>query len=368
MKLKSFFADTIEEAISQARREMGADAMLVNSKRSGTEARHLGAFEVVCAADVETRPQEAKAGRAGLSTVPRVDRLSQEVSELKQQMERLALTLARSGGGMKGIAADPELSKLFALLTGAELEAELAYELIGNLSFPVSGDTLRGELGRLVSVDQELGCPGAPYRAVAFAGPPGVGKTSALVKMAVQHGVLAKRSTQILSLDTIRVAAADELRAYAAILGIGFQVLETPAALGQALEEHRQKGLILIDTPGLSRDEMESFDDFIGFLASNPGIDTHLVLAASMRASDLKRIANQYSVFQPRKLLFTRLDETETFGPILSQSVRMKKPLSFFSNGQRIPEDLKAASLDEVLDLVIKAEALPASQFGTAAA
>jgi len=373
MRLKSYFADTIEEAISQARREMGSDAMLVNSKRSGVEARHLGAYEVVCAGETEVRSEAPDAGRTRAAAAPPMDRLSQDVTELKQQMERLALTLARSGSGMAGIASDPELSKAFVQLTDADFHADLAYDVVGRMTTPVTPSALRAELGALVSIDSELGykegSPGSFARMAALVGPPGAGKTTTLVKLALQHGINSRKRSQILTLDTFRIAAADELQSYAAILGIGCEVLETAAALAQALEEHRDKELILIDTPGLANSEMDGFEELAHFLSSYPGMDTHLVLPASMRTADLRRVAQRYEMFGPRKLLFTRLDETETFGPILSQSVRMGKPISYLSRGQRIPEDLEAATLDGILDLILKAA--PAGQstrFGMAAA
>jgi flagellar biosynthesis protein FlhF len=369
MKLKSYFADTIEEAISLARREMGPEAMLVNSKRSNAEARHLGAYEVVCAADVE--PQIVERDRArGLpgSNTPPIDKLSQDVSEIKHQMERLALTLARSSAGMAGIASDPELANAFARLTAAELDADLAYDLIGKIGAPFRPDVLREELGRLLTIDAELGRTGPHPPIVALVGSPGSGKTTTLVKLAVQYGVASRKATQILTVDTLRVGASDQLRSYAAILGVGFQVLETTTALARALDEHRQKDLILIDTPGLALNESEAFEDLADFLSTHPAIDTHLVLPASMRTGDLKRVARQYEIFKPAKLLFTRLDETETFGPILSQSVRSGKPISFLTRGQRIPEDLEEADKDSILNMVLKPEAFSERHFGTAAA
>jgi len=360
MRIKSFFANTIEEAIRQARHELGPEALLVNSKRVAEEAQHLGAYEVVVCSDTPGgMPETGEHQREGRAVSPLpVDKLSRDVSELKQQIEKLALTLARSGSGMASIAFDADLSRAFTVLTDAEFDTELAYDVVSKLSSPaacspVSPETLRTELAKLTNVDSQLGCSGAASRVVALVGPPGSGKTSALVKLAVEYGLTARKPVQVLSTDTYRIGAADELRSYAAILGIGFQVVETPAALAQAIENSRHKDLVLIDTPGLSRNEMEISEDWARVLAAHPSIDTHLVLPASMRTADLKRVAGQYGIFRPRKLLFTRLDETETLGPILSLSIRMEVPISFFSSGQRIPEDIEAASVDVLLDGIL---------------
>ena len=142
------------------------------------------------------------------------------------------------------------------------------------------------------------------------------------------------------------------MRSLAAILGIGFDIVETPVALAQALEEHRQKDWVFIDTPGLAAGEMEDGADLARLMASHPEIDTHLVLSASMKPADLARVIDRYLIFQPKKLLFTRLDETDRLGALVSEAARRSLPISFLATGQQIPDDLEPASKQLIADRV----------------
>src|SRR5262249_44753982 len=150
------------------------------------------------------------------------------------------------------------------------------------------------------------------------------------------------------------IAAAEQLRSYAAILGVGFQVLDTTAALAQVIEENRSKELVLIDTPGLGFDDLETAAPLAQFLSTRRDIDTHLVLPASIKSADLTRIADAFGVFRPNRLVFTKLDETRSFGPILTEAARTGKALSFFATGQRIPEDLEEATGKRLWDLILE--------------
>ena len=380
MKIKSYYSRTVEDAIAAARQEMGPDAMLVNSRKSPPEARHLGEYEVVFGVvGAATGPAEAALKLPGESYQPIApppvggDRLSVEVAELKKELEGMRRAITRTAyAPSQWMGVSQDVSDAYAALTAAEISPELARELV-----QAAGDRLNAlrppavlgpqrtdganfqralmeEAAGRFTTEATLGRGPAQPRIVAVAGPPGSGKTTTLVKLAVNYGLAARRPVLLLSMDTQRVAAADQLRSYAAILGVGFQLLETVSSLAQTIEENRGKELIFIDTPGLAYGDLEDSASLCHFLATRGDIDTHLILPASMKANDLSRVVDAFAILRPQHLLFTKLDETGSYGPILSEAARSGKPLSFFTGGQRIPEDIEAASSDRVLDLVFR--------------
>ena len=111
---------------------------------------------------------------------------------------------------------------------------------------------------------------------IALVGAPGSGKTATLVKLAVRYGISASRPVHLISADTNRVGAAEQLRTYAAIIGASFDTVDSTRTLQQALEANREKGLILIDTPGYASADMEEAAELARFLAQNPGIEVQL--------------------------------------------------------------------------------------------
>jgi flagellar biosynthesis protein FlhF len=376
MKIKSYYARTVEDAMAAARQEMGSEAMLVNSRKTPGEARHLGEYEVVFAtvggSGTATEASLSLFGEtAAAPSTPPSDRLSVEVAELKRELEGMRRAITRTAPApAQWVGVSQDVSDAYAALTGADVSPELARDVVQSAGNRLNGQhqpmgraqridggaferALLEELGSRFTVDATLGRGAKEPRIAVLAGPPGSGKTTALVKLAVTYGLAARRPVLLLSMDTYRVAAAEQLRSYAAILGVGFQVIETIPSLAQTIEENRGKELILIDTPGLGYGELEDSGSLGHFLSTRTDIDTHLVLSASMKPADLVRMVDAFEILRPQHLLFTKLDETSSYGPILSEAARTGKPLSFFTDGQRIPEDLEAASSDRLLSLVL---------------
>ncbi|MGH9674339.1 MAG: flagellar biosynthesis protein FlhF [Bryobacteraceae bacterium] len=371
MRLKSYFAGAVEAAVAQARQELGEDAMLVYSRDASPETRYLGRYEVVFALPT-TAAEESPAALAEPAARPgspapaspeivhALDRIYRETSALRRQLERSIAPL--SGAGFAG-----RQKLVFENLLREDVSPELAREIVASAGEDAGEDAgeewsgpeqlrrvLREAIGHAVSIESGIAphSSGAP-RTIALVGPAGSGKTTTLVKLAVRYGLQARSPIQLLSIDTQRIAAAEQLRTYAAIIGVGFQVMETPAALAHALEEHRGKSLILIDTAGFGGKEMEAAEEWAHFFAMRPEIDVHLTLSATSKPADLNRVVDRYQMFGPSRLLFTQLDETTTFGTIASQAARLGAPISFLATGQQIPEDLQEATRENVADLIL---------------
>jgi flagellar biosynthesis protein FlhF len=370
MRLKSYFSATVEGAMAMARQELGDEAMLIDSRPASGEARHLGDYEVIFATELPPGGEAASHSPEALDR-----RLSLEIAEMKKELEGMRSALRRSAWGPPTNASvSHRFADAYAVLAASEVAPELAREIVeaaeARLAAPVlpashpnraQAGTAEAVFARAVAQEIEsrlkcepqLGRSETTPRIVALVGPPGVGKTTTLVKLAVNYGLVSRRPVLLLSFDTYRVAAAEQLRSFATILGVGFHVTETVAALSQTIEENRGKELILIDTPGLGVAEMDDAMGLARFLSARPDIDTHLVLSSSMKPADLTRMVDAFEKFHPQRLLFTKLDETGSYGPLLNEAVRSGKPLSFFTNGQRIPEDLETATGARVAGLLL---------------
>jgi flagellar biosynthesis protein FlhF len=323
MRLKSYFSGTVEGAMALARKEMGDEAMLVNARPAMPEMRYLGAYEVVFGLDDQPAPPPSAARPEAPKAVAKAPARSSEASTdatpsdwLTRQVESLREDMLRMSASIR----EP-----------APLEPE--------------------PLDTGFSVEPTVGRHGVKRALAALVGPAGGGKTTTLAKLAARCGLAARKPTHLLSADTFRIGAADQLRTIASLMGVGFDLAQSVTELDRLAALHRDKDLVLIDTPGLSGSEMDDARDLIDWVAHHPELDTHLVLPASLHPDDMERIADHYQCFAPRKILFTHLDETLDCRRLLRLSARTGLPISFLTQGQRIPEDIELSSHDRLVEL-----------------
>ena len=184
----------------------------------------------------------------------------------------------------------------------------------------------------------------------------GAGKTTTLIKIAIRECLAQRLPVRILSVDPYRVAAHEKLRSFASIIGVGFTAINSVQEFLAAAEESRNKSVVLVDTPGYSPAELDGITEIASCFERLANKQVHLLLPASMKRADLLRAVRDYAVLQADFLLFTKLDETESQGAILSTALEAGKPLSFFTHGQNIPEDIEPAHARALLASVFRPE------------
>jgi flagellar biosynthesis protein FlhF len=360
-EFRTYFTESVEAAVALARGDLGEEAVLLGSRKTRPEEAAAGQYEVRFAPP-ETVAEETKGDEFA-------QRIAAEVSELRRQLASMHQVLSKSVlNPPRWLAPSSALAGLLSALIRADVDGELAQEIVDAVHLSSNetrpdgqhslADLARKELARRLLTAPTIGTAEMGRRIVALVGPPGAGKTTTLVKLAVHFGLSARRSVHLITTDDYRVGGAEQLRSFAAILGVGFQVAATPSALAQALEENRTKDLVLIDTPGIGHRDMDDSTDLARFLRRRSDIDSHLVLMSSMKSADLNRVWEAFQMFQPAKLILSRTDETDALGGMYTLAVRSRTPVSFLTTGQRIPEDLAPATPGAIVDRLLTCKQL----------
>jgi flagellar biosynthesis protein FlhF len=247
-------------------------------------------------------------------------------------------------------------------LVGCGVDIPLAHSLVLNAWENLSTGQRRSRASLLRSVTQAIldliagpssktDMPGK--KILAFIGPTGVGKTTSLAKLAAHLALEKKKKVLLLTLDGYRIGAVEQLRCYAGLMGIPFRFVDQVSDLPRVIEDNRQRDFILIDTAGRGPRDMSAMKSLAIYLKESEHIERHLVLSAATKQADLRTIMEQFEVCRPDHLLFTKLDETNTPGPILNELVRTKKYFSYYTDGQSVPDDLHAVPRDRIIDLVL---------------
>ncbi len=188
---------------------------------------------------------------------------------------------------------------------------------------------------------------------IAFVGPTGVGKTTTLAKVAASYLSNYSNSIALITIDTYRIAAVEQLKVYGEIMHLPVDVVISPDQLEKALAKHQDKELILIDTAGRSPKDNLCIDELAGFLRPDHNIEKHLVLSASTRENELISSIEQFERLGIDHTIFSKVDECSSLGVLLNIQVQNSNPLSYITNGQRVPEDLLDISPRIVAELIM---------------
>lgn len=217
-------------------------------------------------------------------------------------------------------------------------------------------ERLKMEMRKYVSVTGGTVLHAEERRVVAMIGPTGVGKTTNLAKLAALFSVQERARVAVITADTYRVSATEQLKTYATIIDLDMRVAHDEKEMKAALHDFRDHDLVLIDTAGSSPFNEEQMDDLKNLLDSANPDEVHLVLSASTNQDDLKRAVGKYAPMQPSALFFTKLDETSQYGTVFCLAADTGIPLSYCSVGQDVPDDLMLAHSGKIASMVVEGQ------------
>jgi flagellar biosynthesis protein FlhF len=386
MRIKTIYAKSMSEALREVKELLGPEALILSTKeiprRSGAWGRSSG-FEVVAAIDApeeidvfsttganridepdsEILPTESQNHLAATYSPPTMMRRSHAnaKSKVKKQPKSQAEfepELAEPGLPFKGRA--PIL--LYQDLVQCGVDDTLARNLLTKAIDSLSAGQRRSRSAlvrsaaqcalKLMAPDSRRdGMPGK--KIIAFVGPAGVGKTTSIAKLAAYLALQKKKKVLLMTLDGYRIGAIEQLRIYAGLMGLPFRFVDQIPDLSKAIEENSQRDYILIDTAGHGPRDMGAMSSLASFLRDSQKVERHLVLSAATKESDMRTIMGQFEICSPDHLLFTKLDETETPGPILNELIRTRKSFSYYTDGQRVPDDLHAFPREQILEILL---------------
>ncbi|GFO59026.1 flagellar biosynthesis protein FlhF [Geomonas silvestris] len=262
-------------------------------------------------------------------------------------------------------AGSAPLAKLAQSLRDEELSAEVVEMLVAPLREAAAAGAeladLRAQLAE--NLAGQIKCSGALRmkkngpRIMAIVGPTGVGKTTTIAKLAAMHALNRGASVAMVTADIFRVGAIEQLKTYAKIMDLPLEVAATDQELANVLAAHADKDLILIDTTGRSHKDSERLAELRSYLTCHPGIEICLCMSATTRSRELDEIVATFGELPVSRVLFTKLDESESYGSIVNAHLKHKLPVSYLTTGQKVPEDIEVATGKKLASLVVKESA-----------
>ena len=374
MPSKIYRAKTMKEALTRVRRDLGGDALIVSSREIRRRRLFgLGPKAVVEVVATDTMPPElevtARPGPAGAAVLGASANLQTRVGEQLGRLHAMVETLSKSGHIDHLLPELPgALVPTYSQLIEADVPEILARRLVRHIAENLEPDQLdQPDSIRLALVDAlELSIPVAPpirviagtRRVVALVGPTGVGKTTTVAKLAANFKLAHGMRVGLITVDTYRIAAVEQLKTYAEIIDLPLAVVNDPSEMPRALDELGAVDIVFIDTAGRSpRDEVK-IRELAEFLLQARPDEVHLVLSAVAGQRSLRSAVERFAVVQFDRLILTKLDEAESLGGALAVLGLSSRPVSYLTTGQAVPDDIEPADRKRLARLILRQEDL----------
>lgn len=393
MKIRRYIANNNQEAILKVKMDLGNDALILNTRKIRQKGI-LGAFskpriEVLAAIDEYSSKKEADNNKENGKAEDKHDilikdsrnkinfdekegkiaNLENKISSMEDMLQRICSQIQVKEKTSETVQKEEKQESIlkaiqvfYSNLIKNEVEVDIARRIIDavvakvgdnagvNDTASVLYNIITGILGKPETISPNM--EGRPS-VIIFVGPTGVGKTTTLAKIAANFLLNQKKNVGLITADTYRIAAVEQLKTYAEILGIPISVVYSASDIRDAVSQHSDKDIILIDTAGRSQRNKAQFDEMKAMIAASRADEIYLVLSSTTSIRNCREIISNYDFLKDYKLIFTKIDEAPALGIILNIKFITGKKLSYITTGQNVPDDIEVVNADKITKSLI---------------
>lgn len=360
MKVKRFTGESTKDVMSKVKQELGSEAIILHT-RTIKKPKFFGIIkkeevEVIAALDNLDDKKQVKdvADRSN-------EKLNTEIKKLNDSMKYLIenIEIKNKDEGQPHI--HQQLLMYIDILKNNGVREEVALDIIGNIDKQINlNDKDEKTIRDIIkyNIKSYLGNP-EPIKStneqniVFFMGPTGVGKTTTIAKLASNFKLNQKQDVGLITADTYRIAAVEQLRIYADILKLPLKVIYEIKGIYESLSNLKDKDIILIDTAGRSHKNSEQMEELRDLIHTVKNKEVFLVLNIGTDIENIKSTIKQYDFVDDFKLILTKADESEKLGNILNIKFYTNNELSYITNGQNVPDDIEVLDIEKISEILI---------------
>ena len=399
MTERTYHADTMANVLGDVKQDLGRDAVILNTRsyRKGGFMGLVGGkpmWEITACAAADLPANEEQGKYISETPLERTEKTLQHKPKVRTRpvlqshaadaLEQLASSSPSGGGAnahLAGEVADLKqmvttlieqgdltgspstgaLGELYTNLLSQDVDVAIAKELIASLQMDLTGTQLRDEslvrqelcnriAARIETVDpaEQVGKNSRQCTVIALIGPTGVGKTTTIAKLAANFKLRQGLRVGMITIDTYRVAAVDQLQTYAEIVEVPLRTVLTPPELRQAVYALRGVDVVLIDTTGRSQNDLLRLSQLRSFLDAADADEIHVVVSAASNPRCIRGILERFAPLGANRLLVTKMDEAATCGALLDMASLGVGPLAYVTSGQEVPDDIAPACAEKL--------------------
>ncbi len=379
MKIKKYMALSEQDALQKVKNELGPNALILSTKRIKPKG-FFGFFkqskiEVTAAYDdTESNSKKEKATkqeieakhRALIEQQEKIKLLEHKLGSTEEMLKRVKvqLSVAEQSKVSQRIYENSMIQFFYDSLIEQDVYPEVASSLLESIDIIEDANQININLivkivyNTIVNILSGTSDKSNIFydnmKNYCFAGPTGVGKTTTIAKLCSNLVLRDAKSVGLITADTYRIAAIEQLKTYAEILGIDVSVIYNADELLQVYKDMQGKNdFVLIDTAGRSHKNSENLEDLIQIIKAVPDVKVFLVLSLTTKLADILNIIKTYSAITDFSLILTKLDETTTYGSILNIAYLTKKKIAFLTTGQNVPDDIETVEPEKIAKILL---------------